>query len=107
MKSSVKYFIIIFFVLVIGFFFWFSKNNEETFLVFSSATKVMSEAYPDGWAQGNTSSKVLTVLNEGDTALLIEKRTEKDFQTYKVKLNNGQIGFVFSGDSFHEQKKSK
>lgn len=67
----------------------------------------MSEAYPDGWVQENTSSKVLTVLNEGETALLIEKRTEKDFQTYKIKLNNGQIGFVFSGDSFHEKKNSK
>jgi hypothetical protein len=92
---------------IISFTLWLLKNNEMILLVFSSPTKVMSEAYPDGWAQGNTSTKVLTVLNEGDTALLIEKRTEKEFQTYKIKLNNGQIGFVFSGDSFHEQKKSK
>ncbi len=50
---------------------------------------------------------VIAVLEKGDRGRVIHIRYSKDFMFYKIKLDDGRMGYVMYGDKFKVVKKDK
>jgi len=77
------------------------KNTDMT-VIADEPTKVF-KSYPEsGLPKQN---EVVAVLNKGETGAVIHACYSKDFMFYKIRLKDGQEGYVWVGDKFRVEKK--
>lgn len=74
-------------------------NSEKTdmIIVIDGQTKVYSE-YPESGMPRQ--EKVITVLGKGVKCKVVTIRYSKDFQFYKIELQDGREGYIIFGDNF-------
>ena len=81
------------------------KKDVPGELVTNGPVKIMSEPYPDGWAQGTTGTKILHTTVSGEVLHVEGTELGKEFQVFRVRTPTNEIGYVFSGDNFTEKRK--
>lgn len=69
--------------------------NSGDFMLTAETTTSVYEDYP---SDGSPRTKVIAVMNKGDTAAIIHTRYAKDAAYYKVRLKDGREGYVLWED---------
>lgn len=65
--------------------------NDAKFMIVVEAPTPVYEDYPKS---GPPTSKVITVLDKGETRTVIHSRHSKDCEYLKIRLKDGQTGYV-------------
>ena len=79
-----------------------SCKSLDTTVVAEEPTRVF-KTYPDSGPPKQ--DEVITILNKGETGVVIHSRYSKDFMYYKIRLKDGREGYVWVGDKFRVEKK--
>jgi uncharacterized protein YgiM (DUF1202 family) len=77
------------------------KSSDMTVVV-EEPTRVYKN-YPESGPPNQ--NEVITVLNKGETGIVIHSRYAKDAMYYKIRLKDGRKGYVMFGDKFRVEKK--
>lgn len=71
-------------------------SSKEIYIVIQGPTELLYEAdYRD--APGN---RIIAVLGKGVKAKVIHIRYSKEFMFYKIRTDDGRVGYVKYGDDF-------
>lgn len=80
----------------------FGCNKKELIVIVDGPTQVFKE-YPESGVPDK--NQVITIINKGENYEVVKTNYSKDFMFYKIKLNDGRVGYLWSGDDFHVKDK--
>jgi type II secretory pathway component HofQ len=88
---------------VVGMFGYSGCSYDRGTIVIVKSTELLQKADRKE-AEGN---KVITVLREGTEAKIINVRYSKEYMFYKVRTEEGQLGYVMYGDNLNVLSKKE
>jgi hypothetical protein len=56
---------------------------------------------PPPWRDDANENHVIAVLSRGDSVVLVCTEYEKEYAVYEIRLDDGRVGYMFSGTQFH------
>jgi hypothetical protein len=74
-----------------------SCRGTKLTIVADQPTKVYKQ-YPGSGPPHQ--DQVVTILNTGESADVIDEEFSKDYMFYKIRLKDGRIGYLWLGDGF-------
>lgn len=75
--------------------------SSKSIVVIEGPTELLKEPYPIGYPSTNPHpNEIVSVLKKGDVGEVLSYDYGKDYKYYKVKMNDGKIGYLIFGDNF-------
>ena len=89
---------------LVGFMVWL-LNREKGTLLIEGNTEMVEKAFPPNHPYQNTQgqNEVIKVLQAGERIEYTDKKLDKDFAVYEVRVD-GRRGYIVLGGPFKEQR---
>jgi hypothetical protein len=88
-------------LMIFIFIFGILSCGDNMSVVIEGPVKLLKNPYPQDYPSTNPqNNEIIAVLKKGDEGDVLAFSHGKDFKVYKVKMKNGKIGYLISGDNF-------